>query len=139
MQNIVINKPWYIDPNEVSICEFCDKSKYTFSKILKEASREWLWRCRSWSKWKQYCLTDFNWQKRWSSSRLRKHELFFRNQKSELFLTSSSSLFFHRPAATWINHSIFLFHILKYATAGLNRYKKLVKYSRDLRPGSKVC
>ena len=41
MQNIVINKPWYIDPNEVSICEFCDKSKYTSSKKLKEVGNDY--------------------------------------------------------------------------------------------------
>lgn len=41
MQNIVINIPWYIDPNEVSICEFCDKSIYTFSKKLKEVVNDY--------------------------------------------------------------------------------------------------
>ena len=41
MQNIVINKPWYIDPNEVSICEFFNKSKYTFSKKLKEVGNNY--------------------------------------------------------------------------------------------------
>lgn len=41
MQNIVINKPWYIDPNEVRICEFWDKSKYTFSKKLKEVGNDY--------------------------------------------------------------------------------------------------
>lgn len=40
MQNIV-NKPWYIDPNDVCICEFCDKSKYTFSKKLKEVGNDY--------------------------------------------------------------------------------------------------
>ena len=32
-QNII--KPCYY-PNEVRICEFCDKNKYTFSKKMKK-------------------------------------------------------------------------------------------------------
>ena len=37
-QNII--KPCYY-PNEVRICEFCDKSKYTFSKRLKEVGNDY--------------------------------------------------------------------------------------------------
>ena len=37
MQNII--KPCYY-PNEVCVCEFCDKNKYTFSKKMKKVGND---------------------------------------------------------------------------------------------------